>query len=242
MLTFLYWLFSRVQAEPDVVEIKDSFLSKQGTASIVPYYHLVGREASFQKINTAVKREGYGARTYLRKDVYTIIQKIFMELKDEPHKIVYGEGSWGGSHAQKSLKPHKTHNDGLHLDIFMPVIDDKGQPQFFPTQEETLLGYAVNFDEMGRGEGKYTDLQIDWKGLALLVGQLCAQGGRKVRYILIAKDLYEFLQKGGQKEIWRTLPKKCLQKVQPIPVLKDYSFAGQQISVDHDDHIHVAFQ
>jgi hypothetical protein len=38
------------------------------------------------------------------------------------------------------------------------------------------------------------------------------------------------------------MPKSCRNKIKPIKEIGPYKFAGQDLMVDHDDHIHVEFQ
>ena len=103
------------------IELKETFGRIDGGKKprIVPYYHTIGREASFKQINALIKRPDYGPRTFLRADIHAIVTKTFTELQSEPHIYVYGEGTWGGEYASQRLEPHKTHRDGRFLDIFI---------------------------------------------------------------------------------------------------------------------------
>ena len=138
LATLLFTVMNLAQAKP-LVELKESF----GDA-VVPYHHAMGRKKSFQMINASIKRKGYGPRTYVRSDVHTILTKTFKSLKEKPLKLVYGEGSWGGKHKNKSLKPHRTHKKGLYLDIFMPLKNLAGEPIYFPIIP-ALLNYTLRF-------------------------------------------------------------------------------------------------
>ena len=226
----------------ELVELKESFGATDGTRkqSIVPYYYFMGREASFAKINAAIDCTGCGPRTFLRADIHTIMMQIFENLKSKPHIYVYGEGSWGGIHQKKNLRPHRTHSKGLYLDFFIPVTK-RGKPSYFPTSEKDLFGYLVNFDATGKGEGKYKDLSVDWLGLQRLVAQLCTQSGAKLKKILIAQDMYAFVR-SSQQSSWKKFPTKCRKKIKGIGEIGPYRFAGKEMMVDHDDHIHIEFQ
>lgn len=234
--TLLFTVMNLVQAKP-LVELKESFGD-----TVVPYHHAMGRKKSFQRINASIKRKGYGPRTYVRRDVHTILTKTFEDLRDKPLKLVYGEGSWGGKHKNKSLKPHRTHKKGLYLDIFMPLKNRAGEPVYFPIHQDNLFGYAVNFDKQGKGQGKHKQYRIDWVGLISLFEALCTHGGDNIKKVLIAKDLIPSLQDSSLKKYWAPIPKKCREKLTPIGVLGPYKFAGKNLLVDHDEHIHVEFK
>ena len=234
--TLLFTLINFVAAKP-LVELKDSFGD-----TVVPYHHNIGRKNLFQQINVSIKRKGYGPRTFLRQDIHKILTKTFKSLEGKPLKLVYGEGSWGGKHGNKPLKPHRSHNNGLHLDIFMPLKNNAGKPVYFPIKRDNLFGYAVNFNKKGKGQGKYKKYQIDWVGLISLFEALCRHGGNKIEKVLIARDLLPALRDPALKQYWAPIPKRCRKKLHPIKVLKPYTFAGQKLLVDHDDHIHVQFK
>ena len=141
--TLFFTLINFVAAKP-LVELKDSFGD-----TVVPYHHNIGRKNLFQQINASINKKGYGPRTFLRQDVHKILTKTFKSLEGKPLKLVYGEGSWGGKHGNKPLKPHRSHNNGLHLDIFMPLKNNAGKPVYFPIKRDNLFGYAVNFNKKG---------------------------------------------------------------------------------------------
>ena len=232
-------LFSlTIEAKPTpLTELKESF-----GETVVPYHHKMGRTHSFQTINTAVKRSGYGPRTFVRSDIHTVLTETFQSLEGKPLRLVYGEGSWGEKYTKKALKPHKTHKKGMFLDIFMPVQNRFGTPVYFPTSKENLFGYDVQFDANGKGVGKNKQYQIDWVGLITLFDALCTHGGDKIKKILIAEDLIPALSSPERKKYWDTIPKTCRNKLVPIGVLGPYIFAGRNLLVDHDDHIHVEFR
>lgn len=235
-LAILLFSVSSISTAKPLVELTESF-----GETVVPYHHSIGRKKSFQQINASINRKGYGPRTYVRSDVHEILAATFKSLQSKPLKLVYGEGSWGEAHINKSLKPHKTHKNGMYLDIFMPLNNRAGTPVYFPITKENLFGYAVNFTKKGTGQGTHTNYQIDWVGLITLFDALCTHGGDHIKKILIAEDLIPALQDPILKEHWAPIPQKCRTKLHPIRVLGPYKFAGRDLLVDHDDHIHVEF-
>ena len=168
--------------------------------------------------------------------MYKLLSNAFDDLNSKPLKLVYGEGSWGGKYGSKALLPHRTHKNGSYLDIFVPVVNRRGTPVFFPITRQNLFGYAVNFDKDGSGQGKHKSYQIDWEGMISLLDALCIHGEKKIKKILLAKDLFPTLALH-----WTPIPKKCQNKIKPIGVLGPYKFAGRELWVDHDDHLHVEF-
>src|SRR5262245_16556704 len=65
-------------------------------------------------------------RTYVHSKVAATIAEAYASLaKSAPDtKYVYGESGWrdGGR-----IRPHRTHQNGLAVDFFVPVTDDKGR-------------------------------------------------------------------------------------------------------------------
>ena len=238
-LALIAIIIPNTHAEP-LIELTDVFGNTQ-TPSIVPYHHFVGRELSFNTINTAVQAENNGPRTFVRSDVHQILTATFRSLQDKPLRIVYGEGSWGEENQKTPLKPHKTHKEGRFLDIFMPVINNAGEPVYFPITEKNLFGYTVSFTDQGIGEAPHTEYQIDWNGLFLLFDALCTHGGDSITKVLIAKDLIPALSTPERKAQWSKIPKTCRQKLVPVRTFT-YTFAGKTVPVDHDEHIHVEFR
>ena len=94
----------------------------------MPYYYAVGHQHSYTTINTAIGKPDHGPRTFVTKSVHQILAQTFTTLAEEDIHLVYGEGSWGETYATQSLLPHRTHKNGLYLDIFLPVLDQKNQP------------------------------------------------------------------------------------------------------------------
>ena len=223
-----------------LVELTQSFGSPENP-TIVPYHYMLGRKESYTKINGAIGRPGYGPRTYVSSTTHQILVDTFDDLARQNVHLVYGEGSWGGSHSNERLLPHKTHKNGLYLDIFMPLVNQKGQSVLFPVNESNVFGYGVNFTPQGDGEGEYTQYSIDWNSLITVFSALCIHGGDNIDKVLIAKDVIPTLQSTKFKTKWENVPVECRKKLVPIRTLPPYNFAGQSLLVDHDDHIHVEF-
>ena len=156
-------------------------------------------------------------RTYGRNLAIDTVVEAFGEVaKTHPEtKFLYGEIGFpdGGR-----FRPHKTHREGLSVDLMVPLKDGK----VMQTNALNRYGYDVEFDKLGRGEQG----EIDFDSLnALIVAlddQATARGG-KIRRIFFAPDL-----------------QPALKEVAPDR-LQSVRFNKRQSWVRHDDHIHVDF-
>lgn len=79
--------------------------------------------------------------------------------------FVYGET---GLAAGGKFKPHRTHQNGLSVDFFVPVRNAAGKSVALPTGMANRLGYDIEFDtDAGFGE-----LRIDFTAMAEHLYQL----------------------------------------------------------------------
>ncbi len=74
-------------------------------------------------------------------------------------RFVYGETGFakGGP-----FKPHRTHQNGLSVDFFVPVRNAKGEATKLPTNATNRWGYDIEFDDRGR----FQDFTIDFEAMA----------------------------------------------------------------------------
>jgi len=163
------------------------------------------------------------ARNYLHSTVYEVVVDAYKTLeRTAPGKqYVYGETGWpkGGS-----FKPHKTHQNGLSVDFFVPVLDAEGKSVPLPTGPFNKFGYAVEFDSNGHFEG-YT---IDFEAIAahlLAVKDAADKHNIKIRRVIFDNDLQKLLFKTSQGAEIQTA----------------MSFSKKKPWVRHDEHYHVDF-
>ncbi len=106
-------------------------------------------------------------RTWVHSRVAAIMLASYAELaKAEPDiTFVYGETGFpdGGR-----FKPHRTHQNGLSVDFFVPVRTSKGEPAVLPSTIGNRFGYKIEFDAQGR----WRDLRIDFDAYAEHLYQL----------------------------------------------------------------------
>lgn len=136
--------------------------------------------------------------------------------------FVIGETGWprGGR-----FRPHKTHQNGVSVDFFVPVRDARGRPAVVPTRPWTRFGYDLDFD----AEGRLGDLRIDFDALAVHLLAL-AESGREHG---VAIDLV-ILDPGLQPLLFRT-PNGQLLRART-------RFSKRPAWVRHDEHYHVDFR
>jgi len=124
-------------------------------------------------------------RTYVHSKVLEVVVAAYSALKrSAPRSVfVYGETGWatGGR-----IRPHRTHQNGLSVDFFVPVRDGFGRPVPLPTSARNRFGYDIEFDKDGRFE-EYT---IDFDAMAEHLYQLhVAAKDRGVGIALVILDL-----------------------------------------------------
>ena len=163
-------------------------------------------------------------RTHVHSTVADIILAAYGALaKSQPATAyVYGETGWfsGGR-----LRPHRTHQNGLSVDFFVPVRNAEGKSVPLPTGLTNKLGYDIEFDKAGR-YGEYT---IDFPALAEHLYQLqqAAQAKGAGLALVILDPVY-------LPRLFATARGPHLQKT--LPFMKGTPW------VRHDEHYHVDFR
>lgn len=136
-------------------------------------------------------------------------------------RFVYGETGFeeGGP-----FKPHKTHQNGLSVDFFVPVRDSQGKSVPLGTSVLNKWGYDIEFDARGR----YEDLRIDFDAIALHLAALDEAAKREgigIARVIFDPKLQPILKRSPE---WRRLKRS-------IPLSPNPSW------VRHDEHFHVDF-
>lgn len=175
---------------------------------------------NFQAFSGAAAMLG---RTHTHSEVKAIVLDAYAAVAEQQPELrfVYGEASWpqGGR-----LRPHRTHQNGLSIDFFVPVRDADGRSVPIPTSPFTRFGYDLEFD----GHGRLGELQIDFEALAEHLFQL-QQAARK-REAGIALVILDT----------RYLP--ALHATRRGRALRQQlNFLPRQAWVRHDEHYHVDF-
>jgi penicillin-insensitive murein DD-endopeptidase len=162
-------------------------------------------------------------RTHVHAKVADIITASYAALQaGSPSTIyVYGETGWpsGGR-----FRPHRTHQNGLSVDFFVPVRDAQGKSVPLPTAITSRFGYDLEFD----ADARYGEYSIDFPAIAEHLYQLhLAAKARGVGIALVILDA-PFLPR-----LFAT-PRGAYLK-------QNLNFMKGKPWVRHDEHYHVDF-
>jgi penicillin-insensitive murein DD-endopeptidase len=162
-------------------------------------------------------------RVFVHSMVHDILIDAYAALAAERPKIrwVYGET---GLQAGGPIPPHKTHQNGLSVDLFVPVVDKDGNSVQFPNRADNGFGYQVDFDAVGDNATH----SIDFASLGELLFQLHTAARNKGSGLALV-----VFQRELRPRLFQTARGRWLKENIPFPNWDD--------SVRHDDHIHVDF-
>jgi penicillin-insensitive murein endopeptidase len=162
-------------------------------------------------------------RTHVHSAVYEVVVDSFRTVqKRYPEKVfVYGETGWknGGR-----FRPHKTHQNGLSVDFFVPVVDATGRSVPLPAGPLNKFGYDIEFTPLGQFENN----QIDFEAMAahlVALQESADKNGIKIGRVIFDNDL--------QIRLFKTSRGKELQSL--------LNFSKKKPWVRHDEHYHVDF-
>lgn len=161
-----------------------------------------------------------------RNSVHSAIHEIILETYAEIQRVrpelryVYGETGWprGGR-----FRPHKTHQNGLCVDFFVPVRNTRGVADL-DTSFLTKFGYGIEFD----GAGKLKDAEIDWESMIVHIQTLQAVANKRgvaIKFVIFDNELQKALARhpGGAQ------------------LLASVRFSRLPSWVRHDEHYHIEF-
>ena len=162
-------------------------------------------------------------RVFVHSLVHDILMDSYAALAIARPGIRWVYGETGLPHGGP-MAPHKTHQNGLSVDLFVPVLDKAGNSVQFPNRPDNGYGYQVDFDASGANSTH----SIDFEALADLLYNL--QLAAKARGSGLALVVF---QRELRPALFRTAKGSWLKENIP--------FAPWDDSVRHDDHIHVDF-
>lgn len=162
-------------------------------------------------------------RVFVHSLVHDIVLDAYRQLADERPRIrwVYGET---GLERGGPIPPHKTHQNGLSVDLFVPVVDRAGNSVQFPNRADNAWGYGVDFDASGQNATH----AIDYAALGDLLYQLHVAANKRGSGLALV-----VFQKELRPRLFQTARGTWLKENIPFPNWDD--------PVRHDDHIHVDF-
>ena len=162
-------------------------------------------------------------RTYLHATSAKAVVDAYARLKASSPSVRYVYGETGLA-SGGPFKPHKTHQNGLSIDFFVPVRDGAGASVALPTSMQTRFGYDIEFGANAR----YQQYRIDFPALAEHLYQLHAAA--QANGAGIDKVIFDtrFLP-----QLFATPRGPWLRKNLPFMMGKPW--------VRHDEHYHVDF-
>jgi penicillin-insensitive murein endopeptidase len=162
-------------------------------------------------------------RTYVHSKVADVMVAAYDAIagRNARTRFVYGETGWkvGGR-----FRPHRSHQNGLSVDFFVPVLDGTGGAATLPMGVTNKLGYGIEFDANGRFE-KYT---IDFEALGEHLYQLDLAA--RAKGVGIAMVIFDS----------QYLP-KLFTTSRGAYIRQNVFFMKGKPWVRHDEHYHVDF-
>jgi penicillin-insensitive murein endopeptidase len=127
---------------------------------------------------------GVLGRTYVHSMVREVVLATYAALeKSLPSRVfVYGETGWASG---GRFRPHRTHQNGLSIDFFVPVQNRNGKSVPLPTNIGNRWGYDIEFD----ANAEFGEYSIDFEALAEHLYQLHVAG--KVRGVGISLVIFD---------------------------------------------------
>jgi penicillin-insensitive murein DD-endopeptidase len=162
-------------------------------------------------------------RTHVHAKVADIVTHAYAELarRTPDVRYVYGETGWpsGGR-----FKPHRTHQNGLSVDFFVPVRDQAGRSVPLPTPVGERFGYDIEFS----AEGRWGEYRVDFEAMAEHLYQLhraAAERGVGLALVIVDKPF---------------LP-RLFATPRGAYLTQHMNFMKGKPWVRHDEHYHVDF-
>lgn len=164
-------------------------------------------------------------RQYVDGRVRDALLATFVERSraEGQQRFVMGETGWPGG---GRFRPHRSHQNGMAVDVFMPVRTRAGDLAAPGTWPWNKFGYGLEFDE----RGEMSDLRIDFESVAALLVELDAQArqrGLRVRRIIVAPEFVPLLLATPSGHRLGDLANRLTRK---------------PAWVRHDEHFHIDFE
>lgn len=150
-------------------------------------------------------------------DAFQMLESTNPELE-----FVVGETGWvkGGP-----FPPHRTHQNGLSVDIMSPVRNQDGAVVKLPVSVLNKFGYDIEFDD----QGEHAKFNIDYEAMALHIRALI-EAGRK-HGVSIGRVIFDPVL---QPYLFATENGRGLDTL--------VRFSSRRAWVRHDDHYHIDFR
>lgn len=138
-------------------------------------------------------------------------------------RFVMGETGWpqGGR-----FRPHRSHQNGMAVDVFMPVQTRDGAAATLATWPWNKFGYGLEFNE----QGEMGDLRIQFESVAAFLLEVEAQVGQRglrIGRVIIAPEFVPLLLETPSGRRLGALADRITRK---------------PAWVRHDEHFHIEFE
>lgn len=192
---------------------------KVGNGRLEDGVQLPAAGANFSTYSTLASAMG---RNYVHSEVASIMLDAWRALEGAAPGALFVYGETGFAQGGR-FRPHRTHQNGLSVDFFVPVRDGQGRPARLPTPLTQRFGYDIEFD----ADGRYGEYRIDFAALAAHLHQLdlAARARGHGLALVIFDPAY--------------LPQ--LFATPHGPALRKLNFMKGKPWVRHDEHYHVDF-
>lgn len=160
-------------------------------------------------------------RTFVHERVRETVLAAFDSCRTTCPGMTFVIGETGRPHGG-SFAPHRTHRNGLSVDIMTPMMDHEGNP-YRRHNLFNLWGYAMELDDFGRTE----DASVHYECLA--------------HYLLALKKAAPDNGLRIQKVIFDPILRMKLLETRAGRQIRDLPFTSRRAILRHDDHFHVDF-
>ena len=162
-------------------------------------------------------------RTYVHSTVASLLEASYKSLAAAHPEVsyVYGETGWASG---GRFRPHRTHQNGLSVDFFVPVRNASGRSMPLPTDLTQRLGYDIEFNK----NAQYKEFGIDFEAMAEHLYQLHVAAkatGAGIALVIFDSEYLPRLFATGRGPYLK----------QHLPFMKGKPW------VRHDEHYHVDF-
>jgi penicillin-insensitive murein endopeptidase len=162
-------------------------------------------------------------RTWVHCSVRAVVVESYAAIATVSPKTVFVYGETGLA-AGGRFRPHKTHQNGLSVDLMVPVLDTAGRSVPLPTSALNKFGYGIEFSL----DGRFEDLAIDFEAMAAhlaAVRATAASANVGIRRVIFDPELQAKLRSTAA---W--------------PAIEGLPFSTGRAWVRHDEHYHVDFE
>jgi penicillin-insensitive murein endopeptidase len=160
-------------------------------------------------------------RTFVHERVRKTVLDAFAVCEDKRPETTFVIGETG-LRKGGSFNPHRTHRNGLSIDIMTPML--RNDRPYRRNHLFNLWGYGIEFDDEGRLKN---GAQIDYESLAeciLAIKEAAQKNGLRIEKVIFDPVLRPglFATEAGKK-------------------IRDLPYTKNRIILRHDDHFHVDF-